>query len=132
MSLRDTILAAQDIPQETVTVDEWGVTLLLIGMTAGERLAVTQAAYDQTTGSVNMALVYPDLLIACCHDPESRDKVFTPDDRSAILGKASSAVEMLAGKAMRLSGIGKDVQDEVGKDSSDSPSDDSPLNSPSV
>ena len=38
MNLRDKILAAQDIPTETVTIPEWDVTLLVKGMSAGDRI----------------------------------------------------------------------------------------------
>jgi hypothetical protein len=132
MTLRDRILSTSDIPEEQVHVKEWDCDLLMRGMSAGERLALTSSAYDQDTGRVDMTLVFPDLIIACAFDPANpQDKVFSPDDRSALLAKSSAAVEFLAGHAMRLSGIGKDVQDAAGKDSSASLSDDSSSNSPS-
>ena len=42
MNLRDKILAAQDIPSETLTVKEWDVTVLVKGMSAGERITLMQ------------------------------------------------------------------------------------------
>ena len=125
MSLRDKILAAADIPSETVEVPEWNVTLLMKGMTAADRLALMQNAVDPNTGNVNMSVVYPDVVVACAYDPDSGEPVFTGEDKALIMGKASAAVEKVASVGLRLSGIGKDDQDALGKDSSNTESDDS-------
>lgn len=128
MSLRDKIMAAEDIPSETVKVPEWGVDVLVKGMSAGERLSLMQAAFDANTGQVNMTIVYPDVLVACTFDPESGDAVFTAEDKTAILSKSSAAVERVANVGLRLSGIGKEEQDEAGKSFSNAQNEDSSLN----
>lgn len=126
MNLRDKILAAQDIPSETVEIPEWEVELLVKGMSAGHRLALMQDAYDQTTQQVNMAIVYPDVVVACACDPKTGDAVFTDADKPELMKKSSAAIERLATVGLRLSGIGKEEQDAAGKDSSSIPSEDSP------
>jgi hypothetical protein len=118
MNLREKILAAEDIPSETVEIPEWGVELLVKGMSAGERLSLMQNAYDQTTQQVNMAIVYPDVVVACAFDPKTGEAVFTESDKAELMKKASAAIERLASVGLRLSGIGKDEQDAAGKDSS--------------
>lgn len=118
MNLRDKILAVQDIPSETITVSEWDVDLLIKGMTAGERVTLMQNAYDSRTEQVNMSKVYPDVVVACAHDPETGEPVFTDSDKEAILGKSSASIEKIADVGLRLSGIGKEAQDAAGKDSS--------------
>jgi hypothetical protein len=125
-TLRDKILAAQDIPTEVVTIPEWGVDVLVRGMSAGDRITLMQNAFDQTTQQVNMNIVYPDVVISCTFDPASDQAIFTDEDKSAILAKSSAAVERLANVGLRLSGIGKDEQDAAGKDSSKSQNEDSP------
>lgn len=125
MDLRDKILAAADIPSETVTIPEWDVELLVKGMSAGDRISLMQSAYDQKTQQVNMAAVYPDVVVSCVFDPKTGDPVFTDADKTAILAKSSAAVEKIADVGLRLSGIGKDADDAAGKDSSSTPSDDS-------
>jgi uncharacterized protein YoaH (UPF0181 family) len=127
MNLRDKILSAQDIPSEELHVKEWDVTVLVKGMSAGERITLMQNAYDQKTQQVNMAAVYPDVVVSCVHDPVTGDAIFTPGDKDALMAKASSAIEAIAAVGLRLSGIGSDEQDEAGKDSSSTPSDDSSL-----
>ena len=125
-SLRDKILAAQDIPSEPVNIPEWGVDVVVRGMSAGERITLMQNAFDQTTQQVNMSIVYPDVVVACTFDPDSSEPVFTDADKPLILSKSSAAVERLANVGLRLSGIGKDEQDAAGKDSSKSQNEDSP------
>lgn len=120
-TLRDKILAAQDIPTEAVTIPEWGVEVVVRGMSAGDRITLMQNAFDQTTQQVNMAIVYPDVVVACTFDPATDEPVFTNADKDAILAKSSAAVERLANVGLRLSGIGKDEQDEAGKDFSSTP-----------
>jgi len=125
MSLRDTILQANDIPSEKMHVKEWDVELLIKGMTAGERITLMQTAYDQSTQQVNMAAVYPDVVVACVHDPDTGEALFSPADKDALMSKSSAAIEAIAAVGLRLSGIGSEEQDEAGKDSSTIPSDDS-------
>jgi len=125
MNLRDKILAADDIPSETVTIPEWDVELLVKGMSAGDRLTLMQNAFDQATQQVNLAIVYPDVVVACACDPKTGEPVFTDADKPELMKKASAAIERLATVGLQLSGIGKDEQDAAGKDSSSIPSDDS-------
>jgi hypothetical protein len=125
VNLRDKILAAADIPSEVITIPEWSVDILVKGMSAGERLHLQKVSYDQATGQVHMEKMYPDIVVSCCHDPESGEPIFTDADKDAILSKSSAAVEKIAEVGLRLSGLGKDSQDEAGKDSSNIPSDDS-------
>jgi len=125
MNLRDKILAAQDIPSETLTVKEWDVTVLVKGMSAGERITLMQNAYDQTTQQVNMAAVYPDVVVACVHDPDTGEALFTTADKDALMSKSSAAIESIAAVGLRLSGIGAESEDEAGKGSLSTPSDDS-------
>ena len=125
MSLRETILTADDIPSEKVTIKEWGVDVLVRGMSAGDRITLMQNAYDQSTGQVNMAAVYPDVVVSCLIDPATNQPVFTAEDKSLLMSKSSAAIEQIASVGLRLSGIGQEEQDAAGKDSSPIQSDDS-------
>ena len=125
MNLRDTILAVDDIPSEKVTIKEWGVDVLVRGMSAGDRITLMQNAYDQQTGQINMAAIYPDVVVSCLVDPDTKEAVFTSDDKPLLMSKSSAAIEQIAAIGLRLSGIGQEEQDAAGKDSSSIPSDDS-------
>lgn len=124
MNLRDKILASNDIPTEKITVPEWGVDLLIKGMTAGERVTLMQNAYDAKTEQVNMSKVYPDVVVSCACDPTTGEHLFSDADKDALMGKSSAAIEKIADVGLRLSGIGKEQQDASGKGSSNTPSDD--------
>lgn len=124
MNLRDKILAANDIPTEKISVPEWKVDLLIKGMTAGERVTLMQNAYDAKTEQVNLSKVYPDVVVSCACDPETGEHLFSDGDKDALMGKSSAAIEKIAEVGLRLSGIGKDNQDAAGKDSSNTPKDD--------
>lgn len=127
MNLRNTILEAKDIPSERMHVKEWGVDLLIKGMSAGERITLMQNAYDQRTQQVNMAAVYPDVVVSCVHDPDTDEPVFTEADKDALMGKSSAAIEEIAAVGLRLSGIGQDEEEAAGKDFSSTPSEGSSL-----
>lgn len=127
MNLREKILAADDIPSEKVMIKEWDVEVLVRGMSAGDRITLMQNAYDQQTGQVNMAAVYPDVVVSCVVDPATQEPVFTDADKSLLMSKSSAAIEQIASVGLRLSGIGQDVQDAAGKDSSPNLNDDSSL-----
>lgn len=117
MNLREKILSTEDIPSREVFVPNWDVTVLVKGLSAGERIGLTQAAVDQVTGSVNLSTVYPDIVVSCCFDPETGEPIFQESDKQDIMKKSSKAIEMLASAGLELSGIGEGSADEAGKDS---------------
>ena len=117
MSLRDLALNAADVPEELVSVPEWGDGKYLIrGLTAGEAVDFYDRAVvkDPRSGEmkVNRKWWGPELLIACVYDPETKARVFEAADRDALGKKASAVVTRLAGVAARLSGLGGDEQDK--------------------
>lgn len=126
MSIRDQILAKQDIPSETVEVPEWGVKVEVRGMTGAERTRIMDKA-TQTAGDVNLQFVYPEIVIATAFDPESGEQVFKPNDRDALLAKSATALDRIAAVGMRLSGFTAESADNLGKDFSATASDDSSL-----
>jgi hypothetical protein len=126
VSIRDLILAAQDIPSESVDVPEWGVKVEVRGMTGAERTRIMDKAVGQT-GDVNLQFVYPEIVIATSFDPESGEQIFSPNDRDALLAKSANALDRLASVGMRLSGFTQESADVAGKDSSATATADSSL-----
>lgn len=126
MSIRDQILAAQDIPSETVNVPEWGVKVEVRGMTGAERTRIMDLAVGNN-GEMNLQFVYPEIVIATAFDPESGEQIFRPADKSALLAKSANALDRIAAVGMRLSGFTQDSLDAAGKDSSATASDGSSL-----
>lgn len=117
MSLRDQILATNDIPKEAVKVKEWGIEVEVRGMTGAERTRILDLAMDEKNG-VNLQMVYPEIVISTAFDPSTGAQIFSPADRAALLSKSANALDTLATVGMRLSGFTQETSDELGKDSS--------------
>jgi hypothetical protein len=126
VSLRDQILASDDIPSEKVPVPEWGVTVEVRGMTGAERTRIMDKAVDQQ-GGVNLQFVYPEIVIATSFDDVTGEQIFKPSDRDTLLTKSAVALDRLAQVGMKLSGFTQESSDAAGKDSSATDTADSSL-----
>jgi len=103
MSLRDTILTAEDLQSTTVDVPEWGVTVLLRGMTGKQRMQLV----DQVAAK-DKSYMYSDILIALALDPDTGKPIFDKADREALSAKSGGVLERLALEVMRISGVSVD------------------------
>ena len=126
MSNRDLILAKQDIPSQQQDLPEWGVKVEVRGMTGAERTRIMDKATGNA-GDVNLQFMYPEIVIATSFDPETGEQIFVPSDRDVLLSKSASAIDRIALVGMRLSGFTKEAADDMGKDSSETASEDSSL-----
>lgn len=116
MSLRDQILATDDIQKTIVVVPEWNdLKVEVRGMTGADRTAILSSAINPTTGQVDFRVMYPDIVIATCFDPETGERIFSDNDRDALLSKSATALDRLAEVGMSVGGLTKEVQDEAGK-----------------
>ena len=114
MSIRDQIFSSQDIPHKIVEVPVWGVTVEVRGMTGAERTHILNLA-AQSNGVVDLQVVYPEIVIATAHDPETGEKVFESNDRVALMSKSAQALDLLAQAGMELSGFTQEAQETAGK-----------------
>lgn len=126
MSLRDQILNSNDIPKELVKVKEWNIEIEVRGMTGAERTRILDLA--QSDGGMNLQMVYPEIVISTAFDAETGEKIFSPEDRTALLSKSANALDSLATVGMRLSGFLAETSNDLGKDSSETATEDSSLN----
>jgi hypothetical protein len=126
VSLRDQILSSNDIPKELVKVKEWNVSIEVRGMTGAERTRILDLA--QGDGGMNLQMVYPEIVISTAFDAETGEKIFSPEDRTALLSKSANALDALATVGMRLSGFLAETQNDLGKDSSETVIEDSSSN----
>jgi len=117
--LRNTIFSADDVPEEEVVVPEWdNVTILVRGMTGQARASMMSRSVDPETGEMSMEALYPEVIIATVCDPETGELIFTASDRGPLNLKSGGVLERIAQIGMRLSGLTRDEQVAVGKDSS--------------
>jgi hypothetical protein len=126
VSLRDQILNSNDIPKELVKVKEWNIEIEVRGMTGAERTRILDLA--QAGDGMNLQMVYPEIVISTAFDAETGEKIFTPEDRTALLSKSANALDSLATVGMRLSGFLAETSNDLGKDSSETVIEDSSSN----
>ena len=126
MSLRDQILSSNDIPKELVKVKEWNVSIEVRGMTGAERTRILDLA--QGDGGMNLQMVYPEIVISTAFDAETGEKIFSPEDRTALLSKSANALDALATVGMQLSGFLAETSNDLGKDLSETVIEDSSSN----
>lgn len=133
MLKREDILRVEDLATEDVEVPEWGGSVRVRGMTAKE-----QSEYEQglmifrrsNPGALGFD-VEPNLvnakarLVCKCAIDEQGNRLFTDADASLLGKKAAKPVRRLSDTIERLSGMGKGVIDDLGKDSATIPEENS-------
>uniref|UniRef100_A0A6M3IJP9 Putative tail protein n=1 Tax=viral metagenome TaxID=1070528 RepID=A0A6M3IJP9_9ZZZZ len=104
MSLRDKIKEVKDIKEEIVFVADWDARISVRSMSGVERAMALNESLDDA-GKVKNDVINAALLIACCYDPDTNEKLFTSDDKEWLMQKNASAIELLVTKAMEVSGL---------------------------
>ena len=104
MSLADTIISAVDLNEKTIEVPEWGVSILVKGLTIGQ---VQKIANDskRKDGSSDYMLATIYSVMAACYDPATGQKIFEPAHRDSLMGKNSAVVARIAKQITELSNI---------------------------
>ena len=67
MSLRDRIIAVDDLQREIVKIEQWGLDVEIRGMSGAARAAIVQDAADNN-GNINFAKMMPEVVIGCVFD----------------------------------------------------------------
>jgi hypothetical protein len=112
MNLRDKILNAKDIKEEIIKVEEWDCDILIKAMTGKERAEFLKQSIDKQ-GNMDFEKSTAQVLVACCFDPDTKEKIFTPLDVNEINKKSSAALDKISKKALELSGLGKEGSEEA-------------------
>ena len=133
-TLRDAILAADDLPRVEVQTPEWapfGVpTVFVRGLTAAERDDYEQSLTERTPdGSVRAKAKQSNLrasfVVRVLVDADG-ERIFTDRDVDALGKKNAAVIDRLWDEARELSGMGTpeanpSTGDQEGSNSSDSP-----------
>lgn len=135
---RDSILAAQDIPTEKVSVPEWGGEVIVRGLT-GDELDDYQGSIRQFRPSLDGKGMEPvlvqqgmhaKLLVKCLVD-EHGERLFTDNDAGELGRKAGAVLDRLSDIANRLSGLSEEEQEAIeGNSETPLPGGDSSSSSP--
>lgn len=111
-NLRQKILEAKDIKRETIHIPEWGVELLLKGLSGTKRGRLVKTCTDRQ-GNVDYEKLQPLLVLNGAYDPETEDLVFGDADRDALGEKNSGVIERIAQKISELSGFNQQALDQA-------------------
>ncbi|MCI0544305.1 MAG: hypothetical protein L0Z49_07635 [Actinobacteria bacterium] len=114
ISLKDRIRTVIDTVDEVVEVPEWGLNVLVRSMSAAERYSILKAA-QSVDDKLDIAILYPRIIIATAFDPEAGTKLFDLDDESWLMDKSPVALDRLASAGLRVSGLDEEAKDR-GKD----------------
>lgn len=106
---RAAILAADDLPKETVSVPEWGGDVIISTMTGAMRDAWEQSIAGD--GKPNIANIRARLLSFCAVD-EAGQRLFTDADVEALGAKSGAALDRCVRVAQRLNKITEDAVKE--------------------
>jgi hypothetical protein len=115
LSIRDRIRQARDERSELVEVEEWGETIEVRSMTGRERAYTLKKYLDADTGEVDYEALYPEVVIATAHDPQTGERIFGIEDVEWLKDKNAGALEKVGGVAMRLSGLDQAAKARAGK-----------------
>lgn len=101
------ILAADDLPFEDVEVPEWGGTVRVRALRAGERREFEKRIEPDSVDSRT-------LLVGACLVGEDGKQLFTPEQFASLAAKSSVPIVRLLKVCMRLNCIG-DAEEEAKK-----------------
>lgn len=112
---REAILNAPDIETEDVAVPEWGGTVRVKGLTAGERDAYAESLLvgKGKNREVRMLDAHARLAAITIID-EDGNRLFSRNDIDALSAKSAAAIERVYDVAARLSGIEDEIEDLAG------------------
>jgi hypothetical protein len=113
IDIRQKILESNDIKTEIVEVPEWGVKIEIRGLSGGRRAKVVEAVSNKE--NPNLIEMYALMVIETAFDPESHQQIFRLADKEALMDKNAGILERLAAKAMALSGLNDEAEQEAEK-----------------
>jgi len=114
------ILAAVDLPTETVDVPEWGGEVLVRGLTAAERDAFEQSvvtlngAGKAASTKMNLSNVRAKLCALTMVDADG-ERLFSDAEVDALGRKSAQALQRVFDAAQRLSGLSQSDVEELAK-----------------
>jgi len=113
---RDEILGADDLKTESVKVPEWGGAVLVRELTGAER-DTWEASVVKTNGTkvtIDSQNMRAKLVALCIVDGDGK-RVFTEKDAVKLGAKSAAALDRVVDVARKLSRIGEDELDKLGK-----------------
>jgi len=108
---KDAILAADDLPRETVNIPEWGGEVLVRTMSGKDRDAFEASLLEKDGRMENVRA----RLVALTLCDSQGDRLFDDSEIAALGRKSARALDRVFSVAQRLNGIGVDQVDAAKK-----------------
>ena len=108
---KDAILAADDLPRETVNVPEWGGEVLVRTMSGTDRDAFEASLLEKDGRMENVRA----RLVALTLCDSQGDRLFDDSEIAALGRKSACALDRVFSVAQRLNGIGVEQVDAAKK-----------------
>lgn len=126
---KDQIIEAKDIETEIVPVPEWGGKVTVKMMTGEERDAFEESIVRRRGNEVEQNLSNFRAKLCACTMVNVNGKLLFPNtaDVKALSQKSAKALDRVFAVAQRINGIGQQDVEELTKNSSAGPSEDSIL-----
>lgn len=116
--LRDKILSAKDLKREAVECPEWGCTVYVQSMTAGDRNEIVRRQY------LNEGAMLPDhyaRIVYMCACDESGTRIFSESDIPEIQKKDSEVIWRIANAATAFNNMDSTPAEQAEKNSEATP-----------
>ena len=122
-AMRQFIFQAQDRPQELVEIPAWRLRILVRGMSGTQRAQYEANPRDPETGRFSdLRHVYFGVVQMCCVHPRTKKQIFKYADRDTFMDEKDGAIiDMLAARALRLSGLLPAQTERIRKNSETTP-----------
>jgi len=130
---RDEILKVDDLKRRTVSIPEWGGSVIVRTMTGVERdelegIMAVQSAEGKTPAE--RLRNFRALTVALCTIDENGNRLFTLEDVEALGRKSTAGLSRVFAAAQILSALTEESVKEMVKNSEPGPSEDSTSSSP--
>lgn len=116
MSLRDEILAADDLPREPLVVKEWGKTVWVRTLSGTERDAFEASNVRQKGKATEFhrANLRARLAVLVVCDADGK-RLFSDEDATALGRKSGAALDRIFDLANRLNRLSEQTQEDAEK-----------------
>ena len=105
------VLSADDLQYADVDCPEWGGSIRVRGLTAGEQSIIAKKVQAKDTGDLAV-----NVMIMGCVD-ENGERIFSKNDKDTLKKKANQVVDRIARKILELSGSDEVTVAEAEKNS---------------
>jgi len=105
LTLREELLAADDLGGEEITVERWGKKIWVRELNGAERNELFEKSMER--GKMVGEKLFVNAVILCACDPETKKRIFAFEDAPAVSKKNGVSLDEIATVAYRLNGIGE-------------------------